>query len=261
MKRILIFAVVAMLSLSALQSVRAWNNVGHMSIAVIAERNMTPKALKKSRGYLKHTLAYHASWMDYWRNCKGFEETSHWHGFPVDENNEQIAGETRNAALQIKRICKQMKKYNRLKDSIVCDNLKYLTHMVGDMHCPVHVKYVNEPKLKQRSLLNNGKKLGYHSFWDSAIGYYNKGLTADAIAAKYDTLSAEEIAAICAGTPDDWAKQSAVEMREIYELLPMGSELKDVPEQTHERLKEITTRQLLRGGYRLAHVMNTIFSK
>lgn len=260
MRKILTF-VVAIVALATTQSVRAWNNIGHATIAVIAERNMTPEALEKCRGYLKHTMPYYASWMDYWRNCKGFEETNYWHGFSVDERNEQFPGDTRNAAFQIKRICKKMKKYNRMKDSLVCDNLKYLIHMVGDMHCPVHVKYVNEDALKQRSILNNGKKLGFHSFWDAAIGHFHKGMRCDEIAAKYDTLTDAEIAAICAGTPDDWAKVNAQEMREIYDLLPMGSELTKVSEENNARMREITIQQMLRGGYRLAHVMNTIFSK
>jgi hypothetical protein len=91
--------------------------------------------------------------------------------------------------------------------------------------------------------------------------YYNKGMTCDAIAEKYDTLSDEEIAAICAGTPDDWNRVNAEEMREIYSLIKMGGNEEDIPEENHERMKEIAMRQMLRGGYRLAHVMNTIFSK
>lgn len=260
MKRLLMLTMAVAL-LATVHSVRAWNNIGHATIAVIAERNMTPEAKEKCRGYLKHTLPYHASWMDYWRNCKGFEETSYWHGIEVDAENKQFAGDTRNAAFQIKRICKQMKKYRRLKDSIVCDNLKYLIHMVGDMQCPTHMKYTEEPALKQRSVLQKDKKLGFHSFWDAAIGYYNKGMKADEIAAKYDTLTDAEKAAICAGTPDDWAKQNAEEMREIYTLMPMGSEITTLPKESHARMKEITTRQMLRGGYRLANILNQIFSK
>jgi hypothetical protein len=260
MKKLSVLTI-ALLSLFVAREVRAWNNIGHASIACIAERHLTPEARERYQAYFKHTMAYHASWMDYWRNCPGFEETHYWHGVVVDEQNNQIKGDTRNAAYQIKRICKQMRKYHRLKDSIVCDNIKYLVHMVGDMHCPVHVKYNSEPQYKQRSLLRKGKKLSFHAFWDSAIGYYNKGMTCDAIAEKYDTLSDEEIAAICAGTPDDWNRVNAEEMREIYSLIKMGGNEEDIPEENHERMKEIAMRQMLRGGYRLAHVMNTIFSK
>ncbi|MBQ9137380.1 MAG: S1/P1 nuclease [Alistipes sp.] len=256
MKRLTL--VVVLFALSTHIAV-AWNNIGHATIALIAERNMTEEAKQGCRSYLKHNLPYYASWMDYWRNCAGFEQTSYWHGVPVDEHNEQIKDDTRNAAYQIKRICKRMRKYHRLKDSIVCDNLKYLIHMVGDMHCPVHTKYNNEPALKQRSVRMKGNKLGFHTFWDASIGYYNPKMKCDQIAEKYDTLTDEQIAEICKGTPDDWAKQNAIEMREIYTLMAMQSEVTEVDSARHERMKQIAMKQMLRGGYRLAKVMNDIF--
>ena len=261
MKRFL--TVVALLcTIVATQTVKAWNNIGHATIAVIAERHMTEEAKQKCRYYLKHNLPYYSAWMDYWRNCPGFEHTTSWHSVPVDVNNRQIKGEVNNAAYQINRICKKMRKYHKLKDSLVADNLKYLIHMVGDMHCPVHTKYSpEEPNLKQRSVKMNGKKLGFHSYWDASVGYYNKGMKCDHIAAKYDTLTDEQIAAICEGTPNDWATVNAIEMREIYTLLPMYSEVTEIPEQDHKRMEEIVRRQALRGGYRLAKILNEIFSK
>lgn len=259
MRKLLTFAAL-LVALFATQGAKAWNGIGHATIAKIAERNMTDEALEKCRGYLKHSMPYHASWMDYWRNCKGFEEINYWHSVPLDEDCRQLKGESRNAAYQIKRICKQMKKYHKLSDSIVCDNLKMLIHMVGDMHCPVHTKYAQE-HLKQRSVLSDGKKLGFHTYWDSAIGYYHKGMKCDQIAQMYDTLTEEQIAQICSGTPDDWVKVNAAEMVEIYTLLPMKSEVTQVPEENHAKMKAIVVRQMQRGGYRLAHIMNEIFKK
>ena len=134
--------------------------------------------------------------------------------------------------------------------------------MVGDMHCPTHTKYSpEEPNLKQRSVKKNGTKLGFHSFWDGSIGYYNKGMKCDEIAAKYDTLTEAEIAQICEGNPNDWALANAEQMREIYTLLPMHSEVTTLPEQNHERMNQIVVQQALRGGYRLAKILNEIFSK
>ena len=74
MKRLLTIVAIV-LSYAATQTVGAWNNIGHATIAVIAERHMTEEAKEKCRSYLKHNLPYYASWMDYWRNCPGFEET------------------------------------------------------------------------------------------------------------------------------------------------------------------------------------------
>ncbi|MBQ5635627.1 MAG: S1/P1 nuclease [Alistipes sp.] len=257
-RRILTFAVTFVAMVTAYQA-KAWNNVGHASIAYIAEQHLTPEAKEQCRKYLKHALPYYASWMDYWRNCKGFEETSSWHGVPVAANNKHYKSESRNAAVQIERICKKMRKYEKLKDSLVCDNLKYLIHMVGDMHCPSHSKYVDEPAFKQGRFILNGKKYKFHTFWDGSIGFYHKGMSCDEIQRKYDTLSSEEIAEICKGTPSDWAYVNAVEMRESHQLINSDTDYDELADEQKDRIRQIAVQQMLRGGYRLAHVLNEIF--
>ena len=76
-----------------------------------------------------------------------------------------------------------------------------------------------------------------------------------------DTLTEEQIAEICQGTPNDWALVNAEQMREIYTLLPVHSEITEISEQNHARMEEIVRQQALRGGYRLAKILNEIFSK
>lgn len=260
MKKLTTFTVVLLCSLVS-YSVSAWNDMGHTTIASLAEQHLTPKTKEMCRKYLNHTLPYYAAWMDQWRNCPGYEHTSSWHTYPVDERNKRFKGESRDAAYQAMRISKQMRKYEKLSDSIVRDNLKYLIHLIADIHCPVHIKYANEPNLKQGSLRMKGKKYKFHAFWDSTIDYYHKGMKCDAIAKQYDTFTDKQIVEICKGNIANWAKVNAEQMREIYTLLPMNSEVTAVSEENHQRMKEITIQQMRRGGYRLAKVLNGIFDK
>jgi hypothetical protein len=51
------------------------------------------------------------------------------------------------------------------------------------------------------------------------------------------------------------------QMREIYTLLPVHCEVTELPAQNHERMEQIVRQQALRGGYRLAKILNEIFSK
>lgn len=260
MKRSILTIVVAIFAMATAHQAMAWNNIGHASIAYIAEQHLTPEAKQKCRKYLRHTLPYHASWMDYWRNCEGFEESNYWHSVPVAANNKHYKSESRNATYQVTRICKKMRKYEKLKDSIVCDNLKYLIHMVGDMHCPSHSKYVDEPALKQGRFIFEGKKFKFHTFWDSSIGFCHKGMNCADLQRTYDTLSAEEIAKICEGTPSDWAYTNAVEMREAHQLINPDTDYDELSDEQKARIKAITEKQMLRGGYRLAHILNEIFN-
>lgn len=260
MKKLLLLIILLVTSVAGYRA-KAWGGSGHSVIAYIAEHHLTPEAKQKCRDYLHHTLPYHSSWMDYWRFYEPFAATSSWHGVPVYRNNQHIASEVDNAARQIKRICREMKRYKRLKDSIVCDNLKYLIHMVGDMHCPAHTKYVEEPHLKQGKILMKGKTEKFHAYWDKSPDIYHPDWNCEDYRKNLDTLTAEEIAAICKGTVDDWAEQNAREMREVYDLLPLNTEATELPDESHERMKAICQQQILRGGYRLAYVLNEIFKK
>lgn len=79
-RKLLMPIAAAVLAVAAIMPAKGWNGVGHSVIAYIAEQHLTPEAKEKCRGYLHHTLPYYASWMDYWRNCPGFEATSKTHG-------------------------------------------------------------------------------------------------------------------------------------------------------------------------------------
>ena len=50
-------------------------------------------------------------------------------------------------------------------------------------------------------------------------------------------------------------------MREVYKLIPRDAEYTQLPEQDRQRAVEICEQQMLRGAYRLAHVLNEIFQK
>ena len=48
-------------------------------------------------------------------------------------------------------------------------------------------------------------------------------------------------------------------MREPFSLLIRHAEFKDMPKENVDRMREIVDLQILRGGHRLAHLINEIF--
>lgn len=261
MNKKLITFVAAMMTVAAIMPAKGWNNVGHSVIAYIAEQHLTPEAKEKCRGYLHHTLPYYASWMDYWRNCPGFEATSKTHAVPVDETFHHLRKDEKNAVYHIIRIQKRMKKYDKMQDSLVRDNLKYLIHLVGDMHCPSHTRYEKTPEYKSYSFLMGGKKTGSHHFWDSSLSTFHKGWRCEDYYRNLDKATEEQIAEICKGTPEEWAHENALAMRETFALLPKGGEFNDIPETVKARMKELSEAQAVKAGYRLAAILNAIFAK
>lgn len=241
----------------------AWSAQTHNTIGHIAEQHLTTEAKQKCHHYLRHTLAYYAVWQDDVAFSKEYAESRFWHGVRYDAKNRYQYRNGQNAITQIMRIYDQMKEggYKKLTDSAIIVNLKFLIHMVGDMHCPSHNYYDDDPnpKYKRFSILDKGKKVHWHRFWDRSAGYFHRGWSCTDFAKKIDTLSEKEIAKICKGSVEQWAKQNGKEMREPYSLLVRHTELKSMPEENIKRMTELVDMQILRGAYRLAYIINDIF--
>jgi hypothetical protein len=156
-------------------------------------------------------------------------------------------------------------KYKNLPDSVVRQRIINMAHYVPDMHCPVHIHFPETiyPSQKNMNMLNKGKAINFHSFWDSYLGRdkRSKNKTYEEVAAMMDVLSEEEIKAIQSGTLEVWS-QDIIEMgHRAYEILPQGTNVAELtPKQKDEMFKH-TSKAVLYGGYRLAHILNTIFAK
>ena len=236
-----------------------WGKMGHDAIAYIAECNLTPKAKKTIEKILGHSIVYYATWMDEWRAEPGYEHTSAWHTASVDKNLVYAPRPKGDVIFALEDAIAKLQDYKQQDDSTVVMSLRCIIHFVGDMHCPSHTKYVDQPQYKNYNLRVKGKKTRSHSFWDSSPSFFHKGWTCEDFARELDTMSETEIAAICEGTPDDWAHENALAMREIFKLLPAACEYTDLPESDKERMREISDRQIVKAGYRLAAILNGIF--
>ena len=258
--RITIALCLAFLSWEAM----AWSSHTHNTIGHIAEQHLTPEAKAKCHHYLRHTLAYHATWQDAVAFSEEYAASRFWHGVRYDAKNRYQYREGNNSVTQICRIFNEMRDggYHKLSDSAIVVNLKFLIHMVGDMHCPSHNYYDDDPdpRYKRFSILNKGKKVHWHKFWDGAANaYLRKGWNCEDYVKKLDKLSEKEIAKICKGTTEQWAKQNGKDMREPFSLLIPHIEFKDMPAENVNRMRDLVDLQILRGGYRLAHLINEIF--
>ena len=72
------------------QSAMAWSGFGHGNIAYVAEQHLTPEAKEKCQYYLRHSLAYYASWMDYWRGSKHFSKVNSGHSNKTTKSGKNV---------------------------------------------------------------------------------------------------------------------------------------------------------------------------
>ena len=237
-----------------------WGKMGHDAIAYIAECHLTPKAKKTIERYLNTSIVHYASWMDAYRFEEPYAHTSLWHTAWVDENNnyDPTRKADGNAIKGIEDTMELLRDYKSLNDSTVVVSIKYLVHLVGDMHCPTHVKY---PGIKGFNIYVDGRKLNYHGVWDSYVLDCNVRWSAIEFQHILDRCSKREIREITAGTVRDWFRDCAVYCRQIYDLAQPEQHFKspDVWEDFLNPALPIAERQILYAGYRLAALLNELF--
>ena len=264
MKKLTLKIALVALVLSAATEALAWGGVGHSAIAYAAEQLVEPEVKQKVRAYLGTTITYQASWMDAYRSIKPYTACDDWHSTNIDAKGKVVKGLPTTGAYHIERIRKEMGggKYKQLPDSLVKINIQYLSHMIGDHHCPVHVRWNKEsPPQYFYSLQKKGKKLGYHSFWDGSIGTWRKGWTADKFYAKMQHLTPKQAKKVQKGDGYSWTQQTANTARQCFALTPKGTDIVKLTKEERKAIHAITDRQMQLGAYRLAGVLNEIFGE
>lgn len=238
----------------------AWGGRGHSTIAALADRHLTDRARKNIQAYTGgRSIVYFAAWMDHNRRIAPYEETHFWH---VDYNNDALRKDAEGnpappmCAYQANRVREEMTDFRSMSDSAVLINIKYLVHLLGDMHCPSHVNYpASRAKIKL-----NGKKLALHKVWDSQVmGIMHPNLGAIEQAEMLDIIPEKEAAEIVKGSVYDWFAESELASKRAVELVPEDKNL-TVASYLLEA-EPIARLQMQKAGLRLAFVLNEIFDK
>ena len=269
MKKRILTLTLCCLALLSVSSTYGWNSAGHCTIGHIADQNLTPKARKMCSKYLGHSLAYYASWMDQWRYSKEYHHTARWHAVGVKDGEfvpAQMVGDIsifrapmtpdEHGVARMEQMLDALKDYRKMSDSAVIVNLKCIIHMVGDMHCPGHVFYAGQ---KQFEFKENGGDMRFHGYNDRAFTRFHKGKTSDQFRNVYCRLTKAEKEELWKGDMASWVVGNEPVFRECYKMLSPTIDYKDLPEQNKFRMKELSDGQLIKAGYRLAHIMNQIF--
>ena len=290
MKRITILTTFVAL-LCSVQTALAWGNVGHRTVATIAEKHLTPETKAIVNKYLDgEPLAKNAAtWMDrvafwakkHWWYIPGWEQLSYWHTMVVDEKFQPSDKRSHKGGgdllPNLKQCVENLRNYRNLTDSAVVVNLKCVVHMVGDMHCPSHIYFTEFPdcfalpksldpekkgrKARDRMIIYyNGKKMNYHHYWDQiALTELHPEFKSshDLFSKEFDKASKRKRAKICKGTIDDWVYDIAKSCRPLYNGIKEGDHIgKEYVESTGK----LAQWQCAKAGYRLAHILNECFN-
>ena len=267
MKR-LIFTFVSIFMLFNSASTFAWGPKGHDIVAAIAEQNLSPKAKKQiSRLLGGKSIVYYSSWMDsiqnspYWEN--GYNKTKTWHYANVDKGltyETMPKNENGDVVSALTTLTKEMtENYYNLTDSMRVDYLKMIIHMVGDMHCPMHAGRLSDRGGNDFKLKWFGQNTSLHSLWDSKIIEAARAWSYSEWRDHLDDVNKKFKKEVVKGTYEEWFTGTVANSAKLYEYQENLGDRQMSPYQYVFNFSPMLEEQLLLGGLRLAHVLNTIF--
>lgn len=255
MKRLLIIPVAFFCAISAF----GWGQKGHDVTASIAERHLTPAARAAVDSILDHrSMVYWANWLDNASHTPEYAYTKTWHYKNIDEGVRYEEAPANPAGDVVTAIKAQMEKLSDSSTSKAEAELamKILVHLVGDMHQPLHMGHATDLGGNRVKVRYFGRDANLHGVWDTSLPESAHKWSFTEWADQIDRVDGDEAEAIVAGSVDDWAKESANTAAYVYMNTRSGDNLSYDEVAAWAPTIEV---QFLRGGLRLAHLLNTLF--
>jgi hypothetical protein len=290
MRQIVCVVITAVLLFPA--PAQCWWDEGHQVIARIAVKHLTPAALLRVSNLLDventpeavaGAMATASIWAD---QVMADTETGSWHflNLTLQDSRANIAGRCPDddcATVRVRLFAAQLKANDPAADSRFSDEdaLRFLVHIVGDLHQPLHASSDADQNGNCETLdvgIDQAKNL--HAVWDGPL-VSRMGVDDTALATELDAEIADmpddERADFSTGDPDDWAweahrlavvnvyKRLAIPKQEIV-FPETCSQAPDEIQQLHVEIDEkymhdmqpIVRQQLKKAGLRLARLLN-----
>lgn len=239
----------------------AWGQKGHDVTAYIAECHLTPEtAARIDRVLGGHSPVYYANWLDNASHTPAYAHTLTWHYMNVDagETFESMPRNPKGDVLSAVRDLVAKLERGSLDAAGEATALKMLIHLVGDMHCPMHAGHRTDLGGNRIPVLFFRSRTNLHAVWDTALVEAAHKWSYTEWRQQIDRASDDEVAAMQAGEPGDWIAETQAICTKIYADTPEGTKI------SYDYIAEaapVIERQFLRGGVRLAKLLNRIYGK
>lgn len=255
MKKIAVLCMAGFCTLTAF----GWGQKGHDTTAAIASRHLSKATAYEVSNILDGApMVYWANWLDNASHTPEYAYTNTWHYKNIDEGQkyEDVApfesGDIVTALRQQISVLDNPKSSKEQKSLA----LKILIHLMGDLHQPMHMGHATDKGGNQTQVRFFSQGSNLHSVWDTKLPNAAHDWTFTEWADILDRADRNTQRELTAGNIDDWAKQSHGIATKLYEAFPSGTKI------AYDEIAEWTPtveQQFLRGGLRLARVLNAIF--
>ena len=272
-------------------NVHAWGEEGHRMVGVIADRYLTPAARARVLALLKddrladgepsyrRTLGEVAYWADEIKDTPWGKRRSPWHfdDIPLctQADASQYCRKGACASGQLSRhldMLANKRESNRRKN----EALKWVVHLVGDVHQPLHAANHGDRGGNTVQVSFFGERdnppygtMNLHAVWDVHMVrrlILEKG-GEDAVVSR--DIGEAERAAWERGSIAEWVNESHdVARAVVYASLPVAfscsgriEEALTIDQAYYSRAAPVMESQIRKAGIRLARVLNEVFSR
>jgi hypothetical protein len=266
----------------------ACGDEGHEVIALIAQARLDPVALQKVEAMLAadpdtltaHNIADAATWADRFRDSDldgARQNTRQWHFVDLEITAPDLdracfghpslpAGTPASKGPAADCVVDKIDEFAAELASPATDPservvaLKFLLHLVGDLHQPLHASDDHDQGGNRKRASASGLKAGtLHHFWDTDF-VEQLGPNSERIAARLNaSISPTDAHAWARGTPSDWALESfKLAKDDAYGQLPTPNARGSyrLPDAYIAMATRDVANQLSKAGVRLAFMLN-----
>jgi hypothetical protein len=239
-----------------------WGQTGHRVIAEIAQNHLTKKTKKEiAKLFGKETLAWWSNWADFIKSDSTYDDLYSWHFVNVRGTLSKPEFTKAINSLTDKNLYSQVKEMQaQLKDKTlpVAQRqmaLKLLVHFMGDLAQPLHSGHADDEGGNKIVVFWFDRKTNLHTLWDSQL-VEQQQYSYTEYARLLDIANAADVKAIQAGTLEDWFFESYSAAEEIYKSATNEAKLSY---NYNYKYQALLNQQLLKGGLRLAEILNQTF--
>ncbi len=238
---------------------KIWGQNGHRIVGDIAADYLSPEARKEIDRVLGHeSMAIASTWMDKIKSDPAYDHTHDWHwvtipdGMTYEETEKNSNGDLINS---IRTFIEELKS-GSLSAEEEKKKLKMLIHLVGDIHQPLHVGNGKDRGGNATEVEWFYEDSNLHRVWDSEM-IDDTQLSYTEFSAAINHPSDQQIENWQNTDVLDWANE-AMELRDqVYDL----PDDRQIGYEYQYKNRDLLDRQLLKGGVRLAGVLNEIYAE